>query len=74
LAVADRGHGHSTQRHGYLSERTWAFAIALFLMLKGKSVAEAKQTLKPNVAELMGKAGRYLERNPELLSPLRAIA
>lgn len=66
------GHGWSSQRHGYFSERSWAFALAVFLALRE---AEAPAgVLKPSVADLTRKATRYLERNPGLLEPLRQIA
>ena len=64
--------GWSTKRQGYLSERTWAFAIALFLTLKGHPGA-ARDALKPNIAQTVKQAERYLERNPQLWAPLRAI-
>ena len=68
------GQGWSSQRQGYLSERSWAFAIALFLMLKDEPLDRAKKALKPNIADLATKAERYLTRNANLVSPLRAIA
>ena len=64
--------GWSSQRRGYFSERSWAFALAVFLALKE---AEAPTgVLKPSVADLTDKAARYLTRNPGLLEPLRQIA
>jgi hypothetical protein len=65
--------GWSSQRTGYLSERTWAFAIALFQMLKGEPLEAARKALKPNIADMAGKAERYLAKNPDLIAPLRAI-
>ncbi len=66
------GHGWRSQRHGYLSERTWAFALALFAELRGVEIP--RDQLKPSVADLTRKAQRYLKRNEALLAPLRAIA
>jgi len=66
------GHGWSSQRRGYFSERSWAFALAVFLALKGEEPPAS--VLKPSVADLTKAAARYLKRNPGLLEPLRAIA
>jgi hypothetical protein len=64
--------GWSSQRRGYFSERSWAFALAVFLALKGKDLPAG--VLKPSVADLTQRAMRYLSRNPALLEPLQAIA
>jgi hypothetical protein len=64
--------GWSSQRRGYFSERSWAFALAVFLALKGEATPSG--VLKPSVAGLTDKAARYLTRNPGLLEPLRAIS
>ncbi len=64
--------GWSSQRNGYFSERTWAFALALFAALKGIEVPNDQ--LKPSVADLTRKAARYLKRNEARLAPLRMIA
>jgi hypothetical protein len=66
------GHGWSSQRRGYFSERSWAFALAVFLTLK--SAEPPEDVLKASVADLTDKAMRYLSRNPGLLEPLRQIA
>lgn len=66
------GHGWSSQRRGYFSERSWAFALAVFLELKGEAAPAG--AVKPSVAHLTQKAARYLKRNPDLLEPLRQIA
>jgi len=64
--------GWSTSRNGYFSERTWAFAIALFAALKGVEVPIDK--LKSTVADLAKPASRYLTKNDALVAPLRNIA
>ncbi len=64
--------GWQSQRHGYFSERSWAFALAVFLALKDE--APPSGVLKPSVAGLTDTATRYLTRNPGLLEPLREIA
>ena len=66
------GQGWSSQRRGYFSERSWAFALAVFLALKDEQAPSG--VLKPGVADLTDKASRYLKRNPGLLEPLRQIA
>ena len=66
------GQGWRSQRNGYLSEKTWAFALALFLKLKGEPDA-AKPWLKPTIAGDVARAIKYLNRNPETLAALRAI-
>lgn len=64
--------GWSTSRNGYFSERTWAFAIALFAALKGVEIPIDK--LKASVADLAKQASHYLAKNASLLAPLREIA
>jgi hypothetical protein len=64
--------GWRSQRNGYLSERSWAFALALFLRLKGEPAA-ADKWLKPGLAAEVAKADRYLAKHPALLEPLEAI-
>lgn len=65
------GQGWSAQRRGYFSERTWAFALALFAALTGAEIP--KDQLKSSVADLTRQAQRYLKRNEALLAPLKAI-
>jgi len=64
--------GWSMRRTGYLSDRTWAFALALFATLKDVEVP--RQHLKPAIADMARGAAKYLKRQPQLLDPLRAIA
>ena len=66
------GHGWSSKRSGYFSERSWAFSLAVFLALKGEE--PPSDVLKPSVADLTKRAARYLSRNPDLIEPLRRIA
>lgn len=70
------GQGWRSQRNGYLSERSWALANAIFLALKDDETlwAEADKRLKPTIAEMVRQARKYLKRKPELLAPLREIA
>ena len=64
--------GWQTQRNGYLSERTWAFALALFLALK-QDGGDIKRWLKPSLASDVARAGRYLEKKVALVDDLRSI-
>jgi hypothetical protein len=64
--------GWRSSRNGYLSERTWAFAVALFCALKGVEIPSDQ--LKPSVADLTRKAAHYLKRNAGRLEPLRRIS
>lgn len=66
------GQGWSSRRSGYFSERTWAFALALFAALRETELP--RDQLKPSIADLTRRAERYLKRNDALLAPLRAIA
>jgi hypothetical protein len=63
--------GWRSSRNGYLSERTWAFALALFCALRAIEIPSDQ--LKPSVADLTRKAAHYLKRNAGLLEPLRQI-
>ena len=65
--------GWRSQHSGYFSERTWAFALALFLALRGEQGA-AKSVLKPSVATMTQKAELYFERRPNLVSSLCMIS
>ena len=67
------GQGYRSGGSGYLSERTWAFAIALFLSLRREPGA-AQAWLKPQIASDVAKACRYLERNPHILESLRGAS
>lgn len=66
------GQGWQYSTSGYFSERTWALAIAIGLVLSGRQCA-ADAHLKDSVADLVRKAEQYLARKPELLAPLRAL-
>ncbi len=65
--------GWRASRSGYFSERTWIFALALFVALRGKD-EDPTRWLKPEGGKLFRQALRYLERRPELLDGLRAPA
>lgn len=60
------GQGWRSSRNGYLSPRSWAFALALFGEARGDHGAVGDY-LKPEVETLRRKAVTYLRRNPELV-------
>src|SRR5262249_501665 len=66
------GQGWSSRRMGYLSERTWAFALALFGVCAGIAIPD--EALKPNIAELVRKAAKYLEKRSELTSRFLVVS
>ena len=66
--------GWSARSSGYFSPRGWAFALAVFLNLKGVTASTVRKWLKPEVASLVQAAERYLAKRPSLLQPLREIA
>ena len=64
--------GWASSRSGYLSERSWAFALALFCTLK--DIPAPTDHLKDTLVDPTRKAMRYLDRHATLLAPLRDIA
>ncbi|MGI9413320.1 MAG: hypothetical protein ACR2PM_06615 [Hyphomicrobiales bacterium] len=56
---------------GYLSQEQWAFALAVFLELRGETGEEVKDWLKPPLARMFKQAQAYLEENPDRLAGLR---
>jgi hypothetical protein len=75
FAFAQHGDGFSqgwrSQRNGYLSDRAWAFALALFGTLKGEPAPE--KWLKDGLAPMVRAAEKYLAKQDARLAPLRAI-
>ncbi|QUD86675.1 hypothetical protein [Phenylobacterium montanum] len=65
--------GWRSQRSGYFSPRGWAFALATFLELKAAPAEEGLKHLKPEIADMMKAARRYLAKRPEKLAPLLAL-
>lgn len=64
--------GWASSRSGYLSERSWAFALALFCTLTDRPAPT--EHLKDTLVDPTRKAMRYLGRHATLLAPLRDIA
>lgn len=59
---------------GYLSQRTWAFSLAVFLALRNADVAVVDRWLTSDLAKMTRQAARYLDSRPDKLEPLRAIS
>lgn len=66
--------GWRSQRNGYFSPRGWAFALAVFLQLKDAPPDAGGKWLKPDIAEMVAAARRYLAKRPERLQPLLVLA
>lgn len=64
------GQGWRTQRSGYLSPRSWAFALAVFGELRGDDGGMGA-FLKPEIEGLRRQAVKYLRKSPALLAGLR---
>ena len=62
--------GWRSAQKGYFSDRTWAFALALFLKLKGEERG-ADRWVKPIIKDMVKAATKYLDKRPELLAPLK---
>lgn len=64
------GQGWRSRSSGYLSPRSWAFALAVFGELRGDDGGMDK-SLKPEIDGLRRQAVKYLRKNPGLLDGLR---
>lgn len=62
--------GWSSRRSGYLSPRSWAFALAVFAHLT-EDQRDLTQWLSGDVAGSWKAAMKYLRQNPQLLLPIR---
>lgn len=65
--------GWRTSGQGYLSERNWIFALAIFLALKGESPEDARAHLKPYLQKDLRAAVNYLHRRASDISAMRAL-
>ena len=63
--------GWEFKGQGYLRPDDWAFALAVFLSLRGETIAALESWLDDRFVEEVGKALRSIERRPDLLQPLR---
>jgi hypothetical protein len=62
--------GWASSRLGYFSEPGWAFALAVFLRLRGMPADAADPWLKPALRGLLRKAEQRLQRRPDLIASL----
>lgn len=58
---------------GYFSEDGWAFALAVFLTLRGEAPDAARACLKPRLQKKLDAALARLGREPTLLDELRTL-
>lgn len=65
--------GWQWSKQGYLRERDWSFALAVFLNLRGEAPETLKDILKSHLYSGMKDAGRYLAKNAGLLAEHRAL-
>lgn len=65
--------GWQTSGQGYLSERNWIFALAIFLALKGEGIAEAREHLKSHLRKNLAAAITYLGRRRSEILALQAL-
>ncbi len=66
--------GWAYSRLGYLKEREWTFAIAVFLRLRGIDPVQATPHLKPHLASQLKRSLRYLDANPGIVREISAAA
>lgn len=64
------GQGWQARRSGYLSPRSWAFALAVFGEIRGDDGGMGA-FLKSEIEVLRLQAVKYLRKRPEVLAPLR---
>ncbi len=65
-----QGWGYS--RLGYIKEREWIFALAVFLALKGLDASAAKPHLKSHLASQLNRTQKYLQLNPSILERIKS--
>lgn len=64
------GQGWRYSSTGYLRQRDWVFALAVFLKLRDEKAESLKPLLKPHLYSDLCAAEKYLAKNPELLAGL----
>jgi hypothetical protein len=65
--------GWQTRSTGYLRERDWAFALAVFCALRDEAVEPLKPLLKPHLYSEARAAQKFLARNSSLLAEHRTL-
>ena len=66
--------GLQTGNFGYLSYELLAFAPALFVLTKDNDPSTADSHLSPDKGKLFRSALRMLDRKPEIVERIRALA
>ena len=56
---------------GYLSQEQWAFALAVFLTLRGENEEAAREWLSKQLMKMLSQSMDYLDTNPDRLASLR---
>jgi hypothetical protein len=64
--------GWSYSRLGYIKEREWVFALAIFLALKDIKADVAKPHLKSHLASQLNRAEKYLQQNSNILERIKS--
>jgi len=64
--------GWGWSRLGYLSERDWTFALAVFLALRGEAAPDLRDFLKAHLLADLRKAMRYLRDDTTVLAAVTA--
>lgn len=62
--------GWQTSRQGYLTERQWAFSLAIFLILRGEPVDTLRPMLKAHLYADLARAYKSLTGRPAVLAGL----
>jgi hypothetical protein len=57
---------------GYLTQPEWTFALAIFLAIRGQSVAETKSWLPSHLLSGTARAAKYLSSKPERIEALKS--
>ena len=57
---------------GYISQEQWAFALAVFLVLRGEDETVAREWLGPVLKKMLARGLRYFSQNPDKLARLQA--
>jgi hypothetical protein len=64
--------GWQTSGLGYLRERDWAFALAIFSNLRDEPISALRTKLKPHLYSDVVSASRYLNKRSSVLAAMRS--
>ncbi|MDE2182366.1 MAG: hypothetical protein KGJ78_05040 [Alphaproteobacteria bacterium] len=65
--------GWRWQRHGYLSQRAWLFALAIFLELRNEEASMLKPFLKSHLLSDLNEAVRYARKKELIAQMMRTL-